>query len=203
MEKRIFFNSGHLKIEGLYNDVPGDHGVVITHPHPLYGGDMMNNVVQAVALAYIECGYSSLRFNFRGVGRSEGSYDNGDGEREDVKAAIDCLADMGIKTIDLAGYSFGSWVIAGGVKTYGKIDHIVMVSPPVDLFDYSPLINTRGNMLVIAGSEDNIADWNSIEKILPLWNPEAKLEIITGADHFYWQKTEDIRNIIREFLAGG
>jgi uncharacterized protein len=200
-EKRIIFKSGPLELEGLFSRVPGEKGVVVAHPHPLYGGNMMNNVVEALCYAYNECGYSSLRFNFRGVGQSGGSYDNGDGEQEDVKAAISFLADAGIRAIDLAGYSFGSWVIAQGVKSYRKISRIILVSPPVDLFDYSSLQNTKEIKLVIAGSEDNVADRRSIEKIMPLWNPDAALKVIDGADHFYWENSDDLRKNIQEFLA--
>jgi uncharacterized protein len=202
MEKMIFFNSGPLKLEGLYNRVSGDRGVVVTHPHPLYGGDMMNNVVEALCLACNECGYSSLRFNFRGVGQSDGGYDNGDGEQEDVEAAIRYLADAGIEKIDLAGYSFGSWVIARGAESYEKINRIILVSPPVDLFDYSPLNNVHEVKLVIAGAEDSIADWRSIEKMLPLWNPDVIFKVISGADHFYWGHADELRKAINEFLAG-
>lgn len=200
MEKSIFFNSGHLRLEGLYRHISDKRGVVVAHPHPLHGGDMMNNVVEALCLAYNECDYSSLRFNFRGVGQSEGSYDNGDGEEKDLEAAIQYLTGIGVEEVDLAGYSFGSWIIARGVKTFGKIGRIIMVSPPVDLFDYSLLYNTRETRLIIAGSEDNIADWRSIEKIMSLWNPDATLEVINGADHFYWEKTDDIREIVRDFI---
>jgi uncharacterized protein len=200
-ESRIIFNSGTLKIEGLLNDVSCDKGVIVTHPHPLYGGDMMNNVVETLCLTYNKCGYSSLRFNFRGVGQSEGSYDNGKGEQEDLEAAIRFLRDAGIKDIDLAGYSFGSWIIARGIKRYGKIKQVALVSPPVELFDYSSLCKVEELKLVISGSEDNIADWRSIEKVLPSWNPDVIFKVIEGADHFYWQKTDDLEKIILEFLT--
>jgi uncharacterized protein len=198
--KRITFNSGTLEIEGLFNRVPGTRGVVVTHPHPLHGGDMFNNVVEALCLAYNECGYSSLRFNFRGVGQSQGSYDNGDGEQEDLAAAIRWIKSEGVNEIDLAGYSFGSWVIALGLKRYENINQILMVSPPVGLFDYSSLNNTQEVKLVIAGSEDSIAHWKDIEKSLPLWNPDVQLRVIKGADHFYFGKAADIKKIIRKFL---
>jgi len=90
-EKRIFFEADGLKIEGMLADSPGDHGVVISHPHPLYGGTMHNNVVRAVVHAYQEEGYSALRFNFRGVENSEGDFGNGVGEQEDVKAALKAM----------------------------------------------------------------------------------------------------------------
>ena len=84
-EERIFLEADGLHIEGLFEDFQGEKGVVISHPHPLYGGSMHNNVVQAVAQAYREQGYSTLRFNFRGVEKSEGDFDNGNGEKEDVQ----------------------------------------------------------------------------------------------------------------------
>jgi len=202
MEKHIFFNSGLLRMEGLHKHISDKRGVVVTHPHPLYGGDMMNNVVEALCLAYNECGWSSLRFNFRGVGQSEGSYDNGEGEQEDLAGAIRYLSDSGVEKIDLAGYSFGSWIIARKAKSFGNINRIVMVSPPVDLFDYSSLNNSTETSLILAGSEDDIADHRSIARILPLWNPDATLQVISGADHFYLGRTDDIRKIIKEFISG-
>jgi alpha/beta superfamily hydrolase len=75
-----------------------------------------------------------------------------------------------------------------------------MVSPPVDLFDYSPLYNTNEIRLVISASEDNIADWRSIEKIMHLWNPDTILKVIKGTDHFYWGKTDELKKIIEAFL---
>jgi uncharacterized protein len=199
-DKKIFFNSGPLKIEGLFTPVSEDKGVIVAHPHPLYGGDMMNNVVEALCLAYNECGYSSLRFNFRGVGRSEGNYDNGIGEQLDIEAAISFLTTMGIKNIDLAGYSFGSWVIALGIRRFENINRVIMVSPPVDAFDYSSANDAREIKLIIAGSEDNIADWRSIDRTLPIFNKEAALKVINGADHFYWGKADEIKKIVIDFL---
>lgn len=201
MEKKITFNSGALKIEGLFNDFSTDKGVVVAHPHPLYGGDMHNNVVEALCHAYNEYGYSSLRFNFRGVGRSEGNYGNGTGEQEDIKAAIDFLRVGGIKEIDLAGYSFGSWAISLGIKKFKDVNRVIMISPPVDVFDYSSANGAQEIKLVIAGSEDNIADWRSVEKALPLFNQDVVFKVIPGADHFYWNRSDDIKSIVMEFLG--
>jgi len=199
-EQKVIFNSGELKIEGLFTPVSGDKGVVVAHPHPLYGGDMHNSVVQALCHAYNECGYSSLRFNFRGVGESEGDYGNGVGEKEDIQAAIHFLTTEGFKEIDLAGYSFGSWAIALGIKNFKNINRVIMVSPPVNAFDYSSADGAHEIKLIIAGSDDNIADWKSIEKALPLFNKEVALKVISGADHLYWGKSDNIKKIISDFL---
>jgi uncharacterized protein len=200
-EKKIKIDSGALILEGLFNPISTDKGVVVAHPHPLYGGDMHNNVVEALCRAYNESGISSLRFNFRGIGLSEGSYDNGAGEQDDIEAAINFLAAEGVKQIDLAGYSFGSWTIALGIKKFANINNVIMVSPPVDIFDYSSAYGSQAIKLVIAGSEDNIADWHSIKRTLPLLNPDAIFKVIQGADHFYGGKTDEIKKIVMELVA--
>src|SRR4030042_3033214 len=199
-EEKVIINSGKIRLEGLMKILPGDRGAVVTHPHPLYGGDMHNNVVEAVCRAYQEKGYSTLRFNFRGVGQSEGGYEEGIGEQDDVGAALDYLSDMGKEEIDLAGYSFGSWVNALGINRYKKVKRIIMISPPVDLMDFSLLINNAKIRLVIPGSEDEIADYRSIEERAPSWNSETIFKVIKGADHFYSRSTGELQQTIDEFL---
>ncbi len=180
--------------------LPGDRGLVVTHPHPLYGGDMHNNVVEVICNAYQEKGYSTLRFNFRGVGQSEGGYEEGIGEQDDVRAAIDYMSGLGKEEIDLAGYSFGSWVNALGINGYEKVKRAIMISPPVDLMDFSCLINNPKIRLVITGSEDDIADYRSVEDKVSSWNREAIFKVIKGADHFYRGSTADLQKTIAEFL---
>jgi len=200
-EERIFFKSGRLKIEGLLESRHSDRGVVITHPHPLYGGDMLNNVVEAIAQAYQEKGHSTLRFNFSGVGQSEGEYDNGIGEQENVRAALGYLSDLGKKNIDLVGYSFGAWVNALGLEGFAKANRMIMVSPPVNFIDFSFLTYEQKIQLVIVGTEDDIAGCKMVEEMLKTWNPEANLRNIQGADHFYWGKISELKSIIHEFLS--
>ena len=199
-ENRVFIRAEALQLEGLLEGVTGDSGVVVTHPHPQYGGDMHNNVVDAIVKAYRKNGYSTLRFNFRGVGASQGAFDNGIGEREDVRAAIAYLSGLGKKNIDLAGYSFGAWVNALGLETFEHVSRMIMVSPPVGLLDFDPVVSYSKIKLVIAGSRDDIARVGAIEKKMPAWNPKAVLRVIQDADHFYWGKTDEIETIINEFL---
>ena len=199
-EKRVFIQSEGLKIEGLLGSSPGQKAVVVTHPHPLYGGDMYNNVVEAIVKAYSEKGYTTLRINFRGVGQSDGSFDEGLGEQEDVKAALTYLQEMEKPSIDLAGYSFGAWVNARGLKGFVQVERMIMVSPPVNFIDFSFLDYNPKIRLVIAGSGDDIGPPGMIQKMLPNWNPDALFKIIQGADHFYWGKYGKIEEIVRNFL---
>jgi uncharacterized protein len=199
-EKVISLDSGGLQLEGLLEDRPGERGLVVTHPHPLYGGNMDNNVVMTLRNAYAEKDYSTLRFNFRGAGGSEGCYDNGAGEQEDLKAALDYLSNLGKKRIDIAGYSFGAWVIALGLYRFTTTVRVVMVSPPVDFLDFSSLQENPRIRLVIAGSRDDFGSPDQIKRMVSGWNRSAELRIIEGADHFYWDKTHEITAILREFL---
>lgn len=185
MEEKIFFRSGEQEIEGLLDRKPGDRGVAITHPHPLYGGNMYNPVVEAIASSYRRKGYSTLRFNFRGVGRSGGRYENGIGEQEDVISALSYLRRMEITMIDLAGYSFGTFVNSEAVRSGALTERMIMVSPPFGFMEFGEPFPLNCLKLVVTGSRDDLAPPGLLYKILPLWNPETSLEVIEGADHFY------------------
>ena len=195
-EEKIFFESEGVKIEGLISESQTQNGVVVTHPHPLYGGEMHNTVVESVVRAYGEKGYTTLRFNFRGVGQSDGAYDNGTGEQEDVRAAVAFHGGLGKTSIDLAGYSFGAWVNAQCIESLTDVKRMVMVSPPVNFLDFSFLEYCAKIRLVIAGAEDDIAPPAMIKDMIPVWNSEAAFNIIKGADHFYSGKTSEIEEII-------
>ena len=108
MEKSIVIESTEAKLQAIFNRNDSDKAVVISHPHPLYGGNMDNPVVLVIEQACFECGFSTLRFNFRGTGSSTGSFDEGAGEQNDVRAAFAWLEQQGYHDIMLAGYSFGN-----------------------------------------------------------------------------------------------
>jgi uncharacterized protein len=199
-EERIFFEAGGLKLEGLLGKLPGEKGVVVCHPHPLYGGEMHNNVVETVVNAYHSKGYSTLRFNFRGVGASQGSYDEGRGEQDDVAAALEHLHALGKKDIDLAGYSFGAWVIALGRERLSLARRLVLVSPPVSVIDFTFLRDEPRIRLVVVGSRDEIAGYRAVEEMLPQWNPKAIFKVIQGGDHFYGGRSGELQSILSEFL---
>lgn len=196
MEKKIEFISEKLRLEGRYAEGSTGHGVIITHPHPLYGGDMYNGVVESIASAYRKKGYSTLRFNFRGVGASEGRFDHGQGEQKDVVAAHAHLEHAGIQRVDLAGYSFGAWVNARAGCAGSADQHMVMVSPPVAFIDYSSVGRLPCLKLVVAGSRDDFAPTDQIRNLLPDWNDDAVLKVIEGADHFYSGYQKELESIL-------
>ena len=200
-EEQIFFESAGLKLEGLLSRCSGDAGVVISHPHPQYGGSMHNNVVKSLVKAYNKANFTTLRFNFRGVGRSAGLYDEGVGEQVDVQGAAAYLEGLGLGDIQLAGYSFGAWVNALAINKMHTVASMIMVSPPVNFIDFSFLNYTERLQLIITGAQDDIAPPHMIQEMLPGWNENAAFRIIQGADHFYGRKTGEIESIVEAFLT--
>jgi len=193
MENVIYFTSGGLRLAGALARAEGGKGVIIAHPHPLYGGDMENPVVRAIQQAYFQQGFSTLRFNFRGVGASAGRFDNGVGERADVQAALAWAADLGMTDIDLAGYSFGAWVNAG-LGAFCR--RMVMVSPPVAFMDFGPPAPIANLGLIVTGGRDEIAPPDKIAGYRSAWNPQAAFEMIPEADHFYTGFLQTLENKI-------
>ena len=199
-EKRVFIEGEGPRLEGLLEINDGTGGVVITHPHPLYGGDMDNGVVEAVSRAYARNGFTTLRFNFRGVGRSDGTFDHGIGEREDVRRALDHLSGIGKSGLHLAGYSFGAWVNWTALESLPNVAYMVMVSPPVEFLNFGETGPDGRLKLVVSGSEDDLAPEYMLRDACMKWNPGARLETVSGADHFYSGKAAELDRILEEFL---
>jgi alpha/beta superfamily hydrolase len=185
MTESVTIACGDLTLEGCLEGEPSGRGVVVTHPHPLYGGDMHNAVAVAIAEAYRQAGYLSLRFNFRGVGRSQGRHEEGRGEQADVLAALEWMQQRGCRRIVLAGYSFGAWVNAMAASRAGWLQRLVLVSPPVAFIPFTGVAFLAPLKLVVTGGCDSFAPPARIRDLMPTWNPDADLAVIDAADHFY------------------
>jgi len=199
MENSVMFRSDDLQIEGLYAAAEGDRGVVVSHPHPQMGGSMINNVVEAITESFFACGYSTMRFNFRGVGRSGGCYDNGIGEQHDILEAGKFLHEQNIKDIVLAGYSFGAWISARVLAGSGRFLPAILVSPPVDFlpFNFAGLEGRIG--LIACGDRDAFCNAGKLGKVAS--ETGARLEVITGADHFFIRKERVLAECIKDYLS--
>lgn len=179
-------------------------GVVLGHPHPRYGGDMDSPVVVAAAEACARKGLATLRFNFRGVGASAGTWDEGRGERDDVRAA---LADLRRRLasparVALAGYSFGASmaavVAAGGEPLAG----LALIAPPLaspGWQSHGPLA-IDGPLLVVAGSEDPYCPQAALATLATTM-PEAIVTVIDGADHFFFTRLEALDAALADWAA--
>lgn len=201
MAQKITLDSEGWVLEGLLDRHSSEKGVVVAHPHPLYGGDMENPVVEILAKSFAKKDYTTLRMNFRGVGKSQGRYDNGKGEQKDILAAIACLEGLGISRIDLSGYSFGAWVISRLTDLPASVKEIVLVAPPVAMMTFGPSAAMDRVKAMITGSEDDIAPVAKIRTLLQEMKSPAKLEVIPGADHFYGWHAEALEARILSFLT--
>ena len=191
-EEKITIPSGPLSLEGLLGRGEGDRGMVISHPHPLYGGEMRNQVVGIIQEVMAGKGWTTLRFNFRGVGRSQGEYGEGVGEQEDVRAAVRYLKESGIKEIVLAGYSFGGWVNAQVALDHPDVAGSILVAPPQAMMDFSFLKDDSKTRLVFAGERDAYGPVEEILKIVVKMNPLPPVIVIPGADHFFGGSTAEL-----------
>jgi len=183
------FLSGHLKLEGkLYlpeTDQPLP-AVVVCHPHPRYGGSMENNVVDAICRSLLSVSICSFKFNFRGVGESQGSFSNGSGEVEDIKAAVSFLAsqpEIDKTRLGLAGYSAGAaWGLAAASQT-PAVKASVAVSVPLSLSDLSFLKDFHSPLLMISGSEDQLTNPEDLVAFCTELPSSVEYRIIEDADH--------------------
>jgi alpha/beta superfamily hydrolase len=199
-EEIVCWNNGLLKIEGLLRKSSGENGVVICHPHPLMGGSMYNNVVEAIREAFASQNYTTLRFNFRGVGNSTGNYDEGRGEQTDILSAHEFLKKKGIEKIFLAGYSFGAWV---GSKVLEKFNQLfaasILVSPPLNYFDFS-WDNLKNKIdLVVSGDRDQFCDAEVLRKQAKKIN--SLMETVYDTDHFYSGKEKELIDILLKYIV--
>ncbi len=202
MEKHVSFRCGDLELSGLFHRAEGTRGAVITHPHPLYGGDMYNPVVAAITRAYQKKGYTTLRFDFRGTGASQGTHGSGIGEQDDVAAALDFLFTMGVEHADLAGYSFGAWICALCAARLENVDGVILVAPPVEFSDFKDVASVPGLRGVIVGEKDEFAPVGRIAELVPGWNGDATVSVIKGADHFLAGFDHQLGEILASMIPG-
>jgi hypothetical protein len=204
--KHVFFPCGDLWLEGELSLPEGKIPfpvVVICHPHPLYGGDMDNNVVTAISSALVKDSIAALRFNFRGVGNSGGKFNEGIGEQEDVKAVLDFISklpEIDSKRIGLAGYSFGGLITLSVAIGDSRIKRLALISPALKEKDWAQLKKYNMPKFVLVGDADDIVPFRSFQY---LFGDNKQYKIIDGADHFWAGYEIEISRKISSFFTDG
>jgi uncharacterized protein len=174
---------------------------VVCHPHPLYGGTMHNKVVYQAAKTLHARGASVLRFNFRGTGQSEGAHDNGRGEQDDVRAAIDYLAtEFPGPPVLLAGFSFGSWVGLRVGCADERVGRLIGLGLPVDNVDMSFLQSCPKPKLIIQGGNDSFGSRPKLEALFAALPEPKTLAIVEGANHFFTGHLEKVATAMDDWL---
>lgn len=167
---------------------------VVCHPHPLYGGSMTNKVAHTVARAFDALGVVTLRFNFRGVGHSEGEFDQGKGEAQDLLVAVDWLrARFPQARLWLAGFSFGSFVVYSAYKQ-ADAERLLLVAPPVDMFEFAREQTVDVPWMVIQGGEDEVVSADSVTRWVERQARPPRYEYLDDAGHFFHGRLVPLRD---------
>ena len=205
-QSAVSFIAKGLTFEGIIALPDGEGpfpGVVMCHPHPLMGGNMDNNVVVAVTFGLADAGIASLRFNFRGVGNSQGEHAKGEKEHQEALVAMDflgALPDVDDDRIGLGGYSFSTRVICAHKQLYKKPKAIALVAPSIEAITGSPLQNDKTPRLIITGGRDRLVAADSVDEQLEKFDPPADYHVVPAADHFWVGQEREMAETVVDFF---
>jgi alpha/beta superfamily hydrolase len=191
-------------LEALLQDREGHEpavAAVVCHPHPLYGGTMHNKVAHRVASTLFGLGAAVLRFNFRGVGKSAGTHDRGEGEKEDARAALAWMRWRHPKArLWLAGFSFGSWIAARLSAETPEVERVILVAPALKTSSFETMHHSRTPKLVIQGTDDTVCPPEMLRKDFPQWSDPKRLVWVEGATHFFDRKLAELGEALTSAL---
>ena len=204
----VIFNGPEGRIEGRYQHSSKKNAptALVLHPHPLHGGTMNNKVVYNAYKTLVNEGFSVLRINFRGVGKSQGEFDNGIGELTDAATALDWIQanNPECNSFWIAGFSFGAWIALQLLMRRPEIQNFIALSPPAGKYDFSFLSPCPAPGLIVQGtadsvvSEDDVSELNS--KLCKQRGTNVEYHVIDGADHFFRNKLDDLNSIISTYV---
>ena len=197
---------GYLEAALKEAEGPLRGAAVVCHPHPIHGGTMHTKAVYRTAQALTEAGIAALRFNFRGVGASTGSYDGGIGEQDDARAALAWLESR-YPTVPLlmGGFSFGSMVALSAGAREERVAGLFGLGLPIDMgdYDFSFLAGVARPVLVVQGEHDEFGPGQRVAELLAPMGPHITLVRIAGSDHYFTGRLDELRAVVRGYYASG
>lgn len=197
---------GKIEAEYYHNNNNDSPIVLVLHPDPSKGGSMDSKIVTQLYKTFIKNDFSALRFNFRGVGKSEGTFDDGEGELSDAASVLDWLQqhNTNSKNCWIAGFSFGSWVAMQLLMRRPEITGFICISPPANSRDFNFLAPCPSSGLIVHGDKDALASFESARILSEKLQKQKKVEIIfkilKGADHFYENHKTEFVSIIDNYI---
>ena len=204
----VIFPGPEGRLEGRYHpqkdrDAPI---AIILHPHPQFGGTMNNKVVYNLHYAFFNMGFTVLRFNFRGVGRSQGEYDQGVGELSDAASALDYLQSMNnnSKHCWVAGFSFGAWIGFQTLMRRPEVDGLILIAPPVNMYDFNFLSPCPIKTLIIRAEQDEIVKKDNLKEFYETFkkqkNADVSMETISKSNHLFEGKLDPLMNTMTKYI---
>src|SRR5712671_1778555 len=204
----IIFTGPAGRIEGRYHPARQKNAsiAIVLHPHPQFGGTMNHQIIYQLYYAFVHRNFSVLRFNFRGVGRSQGSFDHGQGELSDAASALDWAQSINpeARSCWIAGFSFGAWIGMQLLMRRPEITGFISVAPPANIYDFSFLAPCPSSGLMVQGDRDDIVPHEAVAKLVTKLSNQRDIKIdykiIKGANHFFSDHLDPLKNVVDEYL---
>jgi len=204
----VIFNGPEGRLEGRYHHARAANAPIalVLHPNPQHGGTMNNKVVYAIYQSFVARGFSTLRFNFRGVGRSQGVFDSGLGELSDAASALDWAQGHNPNASDcwIAGFSFGAWISMQLMMRRPEIGGFLSIAPPASMYDFTFLAPCPASGLILHGDKDDVVPIDSVSKLSAKLGEQKNINIdfrtIPGATHFFNDHLDKMVGHVEDYL---
>ncbi|MEC5290787.1 alpha/beta hydrolase [Aurantimonas sp. C2-6-R+9] len=204
----VIFNGPAGRLEGRYQAAKEKNApiAIVLHPHPRFGGTMNNQIVYQLFYMFVERGFTTLRFNFRSIGRSQGEFDHGAGELSDAASALDWVQSLhpDSKQCWVAGYSFGSWIGMQLLMRRPEIEGFLSIAPQPNSYDFSFLAPCPSSGLIIHGDQDRVAPPKDVQTLVDKLKTQKGIVItqntMEGANHFFTEHTDQLLAECADYL---
>jgi alpha/beta superfamily hydrolase len=205
----IIINGAEGRLEGRYTPSRVERGPIalLLHPHPQHGGTMHNKVVYTLNQVFVQRGFATLRFNFRGVGRSQGSFSRGEGELTDAASALDWLQTYNANATScwVAGFSFGAWIGMQLLMRRPEIDRFISVSPPANVYDFGFLAPCPSSGLIVQGDKDETVPEEAVRKLSEKLSKQRDItvdyRIVKGAPHLFTDRLDKLAAQVDDYVS--
>lgn len=204
----VIFNGPEGRLEGRYQPSKSKTAPIalILHPHPRFGGTMNNQIIYELYYMYAKRGFTVLRFNFRGVGRSQGTFDHGTGELSDAAAALDWVQTFhpDSRGCWIAGFSFGAWIGMQLLMRRPEVEGFISVAPPANLYDFSFLAPCPASGLMVHGDADKVVPMKDVQALVDKLKAQKGItidhETLPGANHFFAGQTDTLLELCGNYV---
>src|SRR5512134_1737765 len=204
----VIFTGPAGRIEGRYHPARIKHApiAIVLHPHPQFGGTMNHQIIYQLYYQFVHRGFSVLRFNFRGVGRSQGAFDHGVGELSDAAAALDWAQSINpeARSCWIAGFSFGSWIGMQLLMRRPEIEGFISVAPPANLYDFTFLAPCPSSGLMVNGARDRVVPTESVRGLVDRLKTQKGIVIdhqtVPDANHFFEGRMDGLMEVVDAYL---